>query len=101
MPADFNDIAKLLTKNELSVGTSPTEVKVGASSAAGREYVAIYNDSSNIVYVGDSSVTTSGAKRGRPIEKRQWAHIPSPEDGPVYLIADQVSSVQIEEWGNG
>lgn len=68
----------------LSVGTSALEIKVGGSRLANRRFIQIYNDSSNTVYLGSSSVTVAN---GLPIVKNQTAAIQI-GDIPIYLIAN-------------
>ena len=98
---DFNDSKKLLAHKLISVGTSPVEIKCGASPAVGREEIAVYNDSTNTVYLGLSGVTSSGTNKGLPIAKGSYASMASPEDGQLYLIsASGTNNVIIFEYGD-
>lgn len=82
---------------ELSVGTTQTEVKVGASRVSARQVVGIYNNSSSTIFYGPTGVTTSGANKGFPIFKDEKIYLPI-GDTALYLIAGSASnSVLIQE----
>lgn len=73
----------------VTVGTSAVEAIVGGSVLDDRQFVRIYNDSNSVIYWSfNPSMTTSGANRGEPIEKKQWIEIPAGEQVPVYLRAN-------------
>jgi hypothetical protein len=44
----------------ITVSTTPTEIKVGADILAGRTRIYIINDSSNMMYLADRSTFTPG-----------------------------------------
>lgn len=71
----------------ITVGTSATEVKVGASPLADRKIVVIYHNGSNQLYYGlSNSVTTSNGIR---IFKNQIVMITAGENTSIWLISDQ------------
>lgn len=66
-----------MTVGQITVGTTPVEIKVGAQALANRRLVKVYNaDQTNKIYVGTSSgVTTS---TGYPIK---------PDSAETFIIA--------------
>lgn len=81
------------------VGTSQVEAKVGANRDAARQIIIVYNDSNSTVYHGPSGVTTTGANKGIPIERKQTVAIPA-GNVAVYLIADTAgNNVIVQEFG--
>lgn len=81
----------------LSVGTSATQLKVGASDLSDRHTLIVHNDSGNTIYVGfDNSVTTSN---GLPIangDERSFFF--DPNDGlNLFGIAGSASTVRVFE----
>lgn len=76
----------------ISVGTSQVEAKVGASILSNRQELMIYNDSSSVIYIGPSGVTTSGANKGIPLQKKSWINLPMGDYISVYMIAGSASN---------
>lgn len=52
----------------VSVGTSPTILRVGASNLEERQEIFIFNDSDEIIRIGGPLVALTGSKRGIPVE---------------------------------
>lgn len=69
----------------ISVTTSATELKVGASALAERKVISIQPSDGVVWYGYDSSVTTSN---GTKIFKDQQVRIEASETLSVYLITD-------------
>lgn len=68
----------------ISIGTSATEIKVGASALPDRK-VLIIQSLGNRIYIGfDSSVTTS---KGIELSKRQTLFLEAGPEVTVYAIA--------------
>jgi hypothetical protein len=70
----------------VTVNTSPSEIKVGASRLATRQSFLVYNDgNATIFYSTQSNVATSGANKGFPLYKDQFIFFPV-GDVPWYFI---------------
>lgn len=76
----------------VSVGTSAVEAKVSASRLKGRQMLLFYNFSDETIYMGKSSVTTTGVTRGIPLLSGQWAGIMITDNSGWYLIAGSASN---------
>lgn len=70
----------------LSVGTSPVELKVGASALSNRKYVVIRPQDNNVYMGFDSSVTSSNGIR---LFKNEFMMLPIGTS--VYLVASSGS----------
>lgn len=69
----------------LTVGTSPVEVRVGATPLAGRKSVTLFNNSINTIYWGwTNSVTVSN---GTPIFPQQTIAWAASDQRSVFVIA--------------
>lgn len=71
----------------VSVGTSAVEAKVGANRFKGRQMLLFYNFSDETIYMGKSSVSTSGSNKGIPLIPNQWGGIMLTDQAAWYLIA--------------
>ena len=79
----------------LSISTTQTQVKVGASNLAGRKSVIMYNSGLNTVYFGPSGVTTS---TGIPILSKQMISLNAGDANNIYLITStSTSTVVVQE----
>jgi hypothetical protein len=87
--SDRSDVVETgLDHAVLTVGTTITEVKVGASRNATRQIVVIYNESNNrTLWWGKSSVASSGSGRGFPILPGQSVSLPVGDIG-IYIIGE-------------
>jgi hypothetical protein len=90
--SDVNDTD--LSHSTLSVGTTAVEVKIGAVRNPSRQVLVIYNDSNKTVFLGDVSVTISGATKGIPLISKQSV-VYSIGDIPIYAITDSPNNVLI------
>lgn len=69
----------------VSVGTSATELKVGASALENRDFIII-QPKANKIFIGfDPSVTTSN---GIEVKKDQTISIAAGDNIPIYAITD-------------
>lgn len=67
----FNDVNDSgMVQGELTLGTSQTELKVGGSQLANRQYVRVFNKSNSTIYIGPAGLSTT---TGEPLYKKQWA----------------------------
>jgi len=78
-------IRSQIINGALTVGTTALEVKVGASRLFERRGIKLFNNSSRLIYWGDSSVSISN---GIPLEKKQFVIIKI-GDVPLFVISDQ------------
>lgn len=95
--SEFSDVlTDAYVAGVISVSTTQTEAKVGASRLANRENLRIYNNSNVTIYFGPAGVTAS---TGEPIFKNQWVNIPI-GDIAVYLItaSGTATDVRIQEF---
>ena len=57
----------------VTVNTTPSEIKVGASRLPNRQSILVYNDGNATIFYGPSaSVATSGVNKGHPLYKDQF-----------------------------
>lgn len=80
--SDIFDIS--ITCGAITIGTSASVAKVGASNLINRKAIVITNTSSNTIYWGASNVTTS---IGTPIKKDAQVTITVSDTVSIYLIA--------------
>ena len=97
---EFDDVLEdVVLQGVTTIGTTETELKVGGSRESRREIVRVYNDSSSVIYIGPTGVTTAGASRGEPLRRRQWIELPI-GDLPVYgIVASGTADAIIWEIG--
>lgn len=92
--SDTND--SVYVSGRITVTTSDTEAKVGASREAERQFVRIYNDGNKTVYFGPGGQSTTDME---PLKKRQYVEIAVADLG-VFLKTDSgTSDVIIQEIG--
>jgi hypothetical protein len=76
----------------VTVTTSPTEIKVGATRIRNRQAIMVYNDSNITIFYGPSaSVSTTGSNKGFPLYKDQFFFFPI-GDTPWYYVAGSTNS---------
>lgn len=86
------------TQGALSVGTTPMEVKVGASRLANRKSVTIQPTNGHVYWGWTSAVTISTGTKVFPFQVVEF----SVADTPVYLVAETNGrNVRVTEgsWG--
>jgi len=92
MPRDRAEFDDVLEDGHLedtfTIGTSPVEIKVGASIMDGRELVIVHNDSDDPVFHGSATVTVA---TGIPILSGVTMAIPAGR--AVYLVAGSAGNV--------
>jgi hypothetical protein len=66
----------LVAHAAITIGSSATEIKVDATRNNDRGLVVIYNDSDETIYVGGSTVTTTGTTKGIPLVPMQTLILP-------------------------
>jgi hypothetical protein len=94
--SEFSDVlSDNYVAGAITVTTSQTEAKVGGSRLIGREYITVYNNSSQTIYFGPSGVTTSS---GTPLEKGQTAGFPAGDIGIFLIVSGGTANVRIQEW---
>lgn len=80
----------------LTIGTSVSEAKVGASSLSNRKTLTIFNNSNNTIYWGYTNSVTSSS--GTPLYKNQFISWDIGPNTHVYLIATSTgNNVRITE----
>lgn len=97
----LSDVEDVLTNIARSVGTlnyglvtaektstsSASILRVGDSNLGGRKVLEVINTGTVVIYVGSSSVTTSGATRGRPVRPNGSYALDVGETVDVYIIS--------------
>ena len=73
------------TEGALTIGTSASEAKVGASALVNRKLLTIFNNSGTTIYWGRTSGVT--ISNGTPIFEKQLMTFEFAADAPVYLVA--------------
>jgi hypothetical protein len=83
----------------LSVGTSAVEAKVSANRLTGRQQILLHNDSeSKSVFIGPSTVTSSGSNKGIELRPGEFLQIPLGESVGLFLIAGSgTASIIVQE----
>lgn len=95
--SDLSDTnSSVYVSGSVTVTTSQTEAKVGASRESDRQFVRIYNDGNDIIYFGPSGVTTS---TGEPLNKRQHVEIAITDIGVYMICATGTVDVIVQEIG--
>lgn len=94
---EYGDVLEdVAVQGSVTVTTTATEIKVGASPDTDRELIRIYNDSTTPVFLGfTNSVTSSGANKGERLGRRQWIEYPFGPDLTVYGITASGSATLI------
>jgi hypothetical protein len=98
---EYGDVLEdVFVQKVVSVGATATKLVVASSADPDREIVRIYNDSNSIVYIGPSTVTSSGTNKGEPLYKKQWIELPFGPDLEVYgIVASGTADVIVTEAG--
>ena len=96
---DYEDT--IAVYSTISVTSSATEIKVGASPNSSRKKLRIFNNGSQTIFLGfDNSVTSTGSSQGEPLFKNQWIQYPIGPNLTVYGITSSGSSdVTVSEIG--
>lgn len=98
---DFNNIFSSMAEAVLLVGTTPIELKVGATALPGRELVTLFNDTPFILYYGGPSVSSSGANKGTPVFRFQNVSIAAGENLSLWIVAPTAgpnNNLILKEW---
>ena len=99
---EYGDVLEdVAVQGSVTVTTTATELKVGASPEEEREVIRIYNDGTTPCFVGfDSGVTSSGANKGERLGRRQWMEFPFGPDLTLYAItASGSTTIIVSEMG--
>lgn len=73
--------------------------RVGAANLVGRKAIEIVNTSTVVIYVGSSTVTTSGATRGRPIDPKSSFAVDLADNVDLYIISASNATYVVTEVG--
>ena len=92
--SDTNDA--LYVSGSVTITTTATEIKVGASREENRQMVIIYNNSNKTVFFGPAGVTIS---TGIPLLKEQLVEIPLGDIGIFAIVASSTGTVIVQEIG--
>jgi hypothetical protein len=98
MSVDRADVIKYdFIAGTVTVSTTQTLLKAGATNLSGRQIITIYNSGNHDIYVGPSGVTTSTGIR---IFKRQTITFPYGDGINLYAITStSTSDVVVHEAG--
>lgn len=94
----FNEVDdKSYLAGTVTLSTSQTELKVGASRLDGRQNLLVFNKSSVVIYIGPTGVTSSN---GIPIAPNQMFSYPFGQNIAVYgIVAAGSQSIIVHEIG--
>jgi hypothetical protein len=82
----------------VTVGTSASEIKVGASRIPNRQALMVYNDgNATIFYSPSAGVTVSGATKGLPLYKDQFFILPVGDQPWYWICGSSNTSVIVAE----
>lgn len=96
MPSTTSSVGSKLLQQVVSVTAVAT--KLPTTPLAGRKTIVIQNLSSNIVYIGSSTVTTTGATRGHALDTQYDSiAIDLASNVDLYGIAGSASDVSVLE----
>ena len=73
--------------------------RVGAANLVGRKAVEIVNTSNIVIYVGNSSVSVTGANRGRPINPKASFALDLGDNVNLYVISATSATYVVTEVG--
>ena len=84
LSSEYSDVLEdSYLQGVVTVSTTETQAKVGASNLEGRELLRIVNKSSVTIYIGPTGVTTTN---GEPLLKNQVIEMPVGSGIDVYMI---------------
>lgn len=93
-------ICNVAIKTAEKTSTSTRSIaRVGAVNLAGRKAIEIVNTSTVVLYVGSSTVTTSGATRGRPIDPKSSFAVDLADNVDLYIISASNATYVVTEVG--
>lgn len=91
----------ILTSSYITAGKTSTNTasiaRVGTSNLTGRKVIEIINTSSGFIYVGSSTVATSGSNQGRPVRPNGTYMIAVSDAVDIYVISPTNSSYVVVE----
>lgn len=87
-----------ITAEKTSTSTASI-ARVGAANLVGRKAIEIVNTSTVVLYVGSSTVTTSGATRGRPIDPKSSFAVDLAGNVDLYIISASNATYVVTEVG--
>lgn len=90
-------LADEITQKVVSVSTSAVELFTGGVRNASRQMIRVYNDGSQICYLGPSGVTASGSAKGEALQKQQSITYPIGDVGLFAITASGSTSLVITE----
>lgn len=94
---EYSDVLEdVLLQGVITITTTQTELKVGASLSSKREVVRVYNKSSSTIYVGPSGVTDV---IGEPIKKNGYAEFPIGTQSLYAIVSSGTADVIVWEMG--
>jgi hypothetical protein len=79
-------LADEITQKVISVSTSAVELFTGVSRNSGRQSVRVYNDGSRTVFIGPSTVTSSGSTKGEQLQSGEAMTFSQLGDVGLYAI---------------
>ena len=94
---EYNDVLEdVILQGVVTISTTQTELKVGASVDSDREVVRIYNKSNTTIFVGPSGVNTT---IGEPLRRRQSMELPIGTQSIYAVTASGTADVIVWELG--
>lgn len=95
--SEYSDVLEdVILQGVVTVGTTQTELKVGASVESEREVVRVYNKSNSTIYVGPNGVTTI---TGEPLKKNGFMELPIGTQSLYAIIDSGTADVIVWEIG--
>lgn len=77
---------------QVTINTTESEVKVGASRLADRQEVLIFNGGNQTIYFGPTGVSDTN---GIPIESQETVNLPFGDKIAVYLVTKTGSNTKV------
>lgn len=95
--SEFGDVLEnVMVQGSVTIQTTQTELKVGATREPQREVVRVYNNSNSTIYVGPAGVTSS---TGEPLFKKQSMEMPIGDQALYAIVGSGTASVIVWEIG--
>lgn len=89
---EFDDVFRDdYVSNQITVTTTPVELKVGASKLSGREYIFIVNLGNQTIWLNSSNAVSS--TNGMPLEKGEKIGIPLGEPLTMWAVTATATAI--------
>lgn len=95
--SEYSDVLEdVMIQGVVTIGTTETELKVGATVNSDREVVRVYNKSNSTIYIGPTGVNSTV---GEPLRKRQSMELPIGTQSIFAIVVSGSEDVIVWEIG--